>query len=275
MIYILRQVLSTFAKLFPKGKFRTQAIWLAVIATVVPLTQLFVIRIFSHMITRSTQEPLSKALVNFVLFFGLFGLTHIATYWQKTYRVKVFNNAISSNPDRKSKLTESWEWALAFETNNLLHTFAQMLVLAVYFIVVSWQVGLVNCVLIMGTMQFVKMMFHKQIDAQEGFALAQKKNKPATAATKVGARIRSAEIGILIANAAFIVSLAALLAFSYLGQITAADCVMLFLGFRMQNNNLGQTSGSLMRFARAKALSEAPKKYKGIKPDHDDEEEMI
>jgi len=30
-----------------------------------------------------------------------------------------------------------------------------------------------------------------------------------------------------------------------------------------------------MRFARAKALSEAPKKYKGIKPDHDDEEEMI
>jgi len=275
MIYILRQVLSTFAKLFPKGKFRTQAIWLAVIATVVPLTQLFVIRIFSHMITRSTQEPLSKALVNFVLFFGLFGLTHIATYWQKTYRVKVFNNAISSNPDRKSKLTESWEWALAFETNNLLHTFAQMLVLAVYFIVVSWQVGLVNCVLIMGTLQFVKMMFHKQIDAQEGFALAQKKNKPATAATKVGARIRSAEIGILIANAAFIVSLAALLAFSYLGQITAADCVMLFLGFRMQNNNLGQTSGSLMRFARAKALSEAPKKYKGIKPDHDDEEEMI
>jgi len=275
MIYILRQVLSTFAKLFPKGKFRTQAIWLAVIATVVPLTQLFVIRIFSHMITRSTQEPLSKALVNFVLFFGLFGLTHIATYWQKTYRVKVFNNAISSNPDRKSKLTESWEWALAFETNNLLHTFAQMLVLAVYFIVVSWQVGLVNCVLIMGTMQFVKMMFHKQIDAQEGFALAQKKNKPATAATKVGARIRSAEIGILIANAAFIVSLAALLAFSYLGQITAADCVMLFLGFRMQNNNLGQTSGSLMRFARAKALSEAPKKYKGIKPDLDDEEEMI
>jgi hypothetical protein len=275
MIYILRQVLKTFAMLFPKGKFRTQAIWLAVIATVVPLTQLFVIRIFSHMITRHTQEPLSKALVNFVLFFGLFGLTHIATYWQKTYRVKVFNNAISSNPDRKSKLTESWEWALAFETNNLLHTFAQMLVLAVYFIVVSWQVGLVNCVLIMGTMQFVKVMFHKQIDAQEGFALAQKKNKPATAATKVGARIRSAEIGILIANAAFIVSLAALLAFSYLGQITAADCVMLFLGFRMQNNNLGQTSGSLMRFARAKALSEAPRKYKGIKPDHDDEEEMI
>jgi hypothetical protein len=272
LIFIVRQVIQTFALLFPKGKYRTQAIWLAAIATIVPLTQLFVIRIFSHMITKHTQEPLSKAIVNFVLFFGLFGLTHLATYWQKTYRVKVFNDAISSNADRKSKLTESWEWALAFETNNLLHTFAQMLVLAGYFVFVSWQVGVVNLVLVMGTMQFVKMMFHRQIAAQEGFALAQKKNKPFTAADKVGARIRSAEIGILIANAGFIVSLAALLVFSYLGQIAAADCVMLFLGFRMQNNNLGQTSGSLMRFARAKALSEAPKKYKGIKPDNDDEE---
>jgi hypothetical protein len=274
MIFIVQQVLKTFALLFPKGKHRNQALLLAGIATIVPLTQLFVIRIFSHMITRGSAEPIDHAVLNFVAFFGLFGLTHIATYWQKTYRVKVFNDAISSNKERRSKMTESWEWALAFETNNLLHTFAQMLVLAAYFIFVSWQVGLVNCVLIIGTMQFVKVMFHKQIATQEGFALAQKKNQPATAFAKVAARIRSAEIGILIANGAFIVSLGALLAFSYLGQLGAADAVMLFLGFRMQNNNLGQTSGSLMRFARAKALSEAPQKYKGIKPDTD-EDEMI
>lgn len=274
MIFIVQQVLKTFALLFPKGKHRNQALLLAGIATIVPLTQLFVIRIFSHMITRGSAEPIDHAALNFVAFFGLFGLTHIATYWQKTYRVKVFNDAISSNKERRSKMTESWEWALAFETNNLLHTFAQMLVLAAYFIFVSCQVGLVNCVLIIGTMQFVKIMFHKQIATQEGFALAQKKNQPATAFAKVAARIRSAEIGILIANGAFIVSLGALLTFSYMGQLGAADAVMLFLGFRMQNNNLGQTSGSLMRFARAKALSEAPQKYKGIKPDTD-EDEMI
>ena len=148
MIFIVRQVLKTFALLFPKGKHRNQALLLALIATIVPLTQLFVIRIFSHMITDGTNEPLDKALVNFIAFFALFGLTHIATYWQKTYRVKVFNDAISSNTERRSKMTESWEWALAFETNNLLHTFAQMVVLAVYFIIVSWQVGVINCILI-------------------------------------------------------------------------------------------------------------------------------
>lgn len=273
MIFILKQVIKTFALMFPKGKHRNQALILALIATIVPLTQLFVIRIFSHMITRGAHESIHHAIFNFAIFFGLFGLTHIATYWQKTYRVKVFNDAISSNPQRRTKMTESWEWALAFETNNLLHTFAQMLVLAAYFIYVSWEVGLINCVLIVSTMQFVRVMFHKQIETQEGFALAQKKNQPASAFAKVASRIRSAEIGILIANGAFIVSLGGLLAFSYLGKLSAADAVMLFLGFRMQNNNLGQTSGSLMRFARAKALSEAPRKYKGIKPD--DEDEMI
>jgi hypothetical protein len=270
MIFIVQQVLKTFALLFPKGKPRNQAILLASIATVIPLTQLFVIRIFSHMITSGSSQPLDQALVNFTVFFGLFGLTHIATYWQKTYRVKVFDDAISSNTERRSKLTESWEWALAFETNNLLHTFAQMLVLAAYFIFVSWQVGVINCVIIIATMQFVKVMFHKQIATQEAFALAQKKNQPATAFAKVAARIRSAEIGVLIANAGFVISLGALLAFSYMGQLVAADAVMLFLGFRMQNNNLSLTSGSLMRFARAKALSEAPQKYKGIKPDEDE-----
>jgi hypothetical protein len=45
---------------------------------------------------------------------------------------------------------------------------------------------------------------------------------------------------------------------------------MLFLGFRMQNSNIGQTSGSLMRFARAKALREAPEKYANLKLDEEE-----
>jgi hypothetical protein len=272
MISILRQVLKTFAFLFPKGKHRNRALALALIATIVPLTQLFIIRIFSHMITAGKDQALEHIIFNFTVFFGLFALTHIATYWQKTYRVKVFNDALTSKEGWKSKVTESWEWALAFETNNLLHTFAQIVVLAAYFSSVNWQLGIINAVMIVITLQFIKIMFNKQVATQEGFALAHKKNQSVSAFTKVGSRIRSAEIGSLIANASFIFSLAALLAFSYMGNIVAADAVMLFLGFRMQNNNLGQTSGSLMRFARAKAMSEAPKKYKGVKPDQDEDE---
>ena len=271
MFYLVRIVLKTFLALFPKGKHRNRAILLAGIATIVPLSQLFVIRIFSNLILHGKDEPIESLVVNFVLFLSLFGVSHIATYWQKTYRVKVFNDALNSRPGTRSKMSESWDWALTFETNNLLHTFTQILVLGAFFIYVNWQSGLVNVVLILGTMMIIKYMFIKQTATQEAFALAQRNKQPVTSFAKVAARIKSAEMGTLVANAAFVVSLTTLLLFSFQGTLLPADAVMLFLGFRMQNSNLGQTSGSLMRFARAKTLSENANKGKAVKPDDEDE----
>jgi hypothetical protein len=274
MLFLIQQVLVTFRKLFPKGKHRNRAIWLAGIATIVPLTQLFVIRIFSTMIMHGKGESLTHVAVNFCLFFVLFGLSHLATYWQKTYRVKVFNSALNSRPGERSKMTESWDWALSFETNNLLHTLTQVIVLAIYFMIVYWQAGIVNFALILLTMLFIKNMFKKQTATQEGFALAQRRKETVTALAKVGARIKSAEIATLVASGAFVVSLVVLLFFNFFGGLPPADAVLLFLGFRMQNSNLAQTSSSLMRFARAKALSEAPHKFKNLKLEEDEEEEI-
>lgn len=270
MIFLISQVLKTFVQLFPRGRHRNRAILLAAIATIVPLSQLFVIRIFSHMILHGPTAEIATVILNFALFFGLFGLSHLATFWQKTYRVKVFNDALKSREGKRSRMTESWDWALAFETNNLLHTFTQVAVLSSFFIIVNWESGLINLALILITMIFIKMTFQKQVATQEGFALAQKNKEIVENVTKVRARVRSAEISTLFANAAFILSLAALLAFSFMGRLNPADAVMLFLGFRMQNSNLVQTSGSLMRFARAKALSEAPEKYRQLKLDEEE-----
>jgi len=182
MIFLIRLVLKTFVQLFPRGVHRNRAILLATVATIVPLSQLFVIRIFSQMILDGPSAEVAAVALNFALFFGLFGLSHLATFWQKTHRVKVFNDALKSREGKRTRMTESWEFALAFETNNLLHTFTQVAVLSTFFIVVNWESGL----------------------------------------------------------------------------------------FRMQNSNLTQTSGSLMRFARAKALSEAPEKYRQVKLDEDE-----
>ena len=271
MFYLVRTILKTFLELFPKGKHRNRAIFLAIIATIVPLSQLFVIRIFSNLILHGKDEPIAALVVNFVVFLALFGLSHMATYWQKTYRVTVFNAALTSRPGTRSRMSESWDWALTFETNNLLHTFTQILVLATFFIVVNWQSGLVNVLLILGTMIIIKSMFIKQTATQEAFALAQRNKEPVTAFAKVAARIKSAELGTLVANGAFVISLTSLLLFSVQGTLAPADAVMLFLGFRMQNSNLGQTSGSLMRFARAKILSESANKGKPVKNDDEDE----
>lgn len=276
MIYLVRTTLKAFLKLFPKGKHRNRAIWLAVIATLVPLSQLFVIRIFTHIIMHGKNMKLGDIIYHFTVFFTLYGISHLATYWQKTYRVKVFNEALKSREGWRSKNTESWDWALAFETNNLLHTFTQVVVLAVFFATVNWKAGLINIALILITLEFIRIMFRRQIDLQEHYALAHKRNENIENVTKVASRIRSAEIGTLISSGTFILSLAMLLIFSFEGWVESGDAVMLFLGFRMQNSNLGQTSSSLMRFARAKANSEAPLKYKGIKPEKvDDDEEFF
>lgn len=280
MYYLISQVLKTFRKLFPKGKHRNRAIWLAAIATIVPLTQLFVIRIFTHMITKGPDEELSKTVINFTVFFGLFAISHLATYWQKTYRVKVFNDALTSREGWRSKVTESWDWALAFESNNLLHTFTQVIVLAAFFISVNWKAGLINAALILITMQFIRVMFKKQMETQAAYALAQKKKEGVENVTRIKSRIQSAEIGTLVANASFILSLAVLLILNHIkgpdgqSEVGIPDAVMLFLGFRMQNANLGQTSGSLMRFARAKANSEAPAEFRKWQRE-DEQEEMF
>ena len=274
MYYLISQVLVTFRELFPKGKHRNRAIWLAAIATIVPLSQLFVIRIFTHMVTHGASEGLTKTIVNFALFFGLFAISHLATYWQKTYRVKVFNDALKSREGWRSKVTESWDWALAFESNNLLHTFTQVIVLAIFFLVVSWKAGLINTVLILVTMEVIRFMFKKQMEDQAAYALAQKKREGVENVTRIQSRIKSAEIGILVANSSFIVSLAVLLVLSHLRQVELSDSVMLFLGFRMQNSNMGQTSGSLMRFARAKANSEAPLEFRKWQRSEEEEEEF-
>jgi hypothetical protein len=272
MIQLISQILKTFMKLFPKGKHRNRAILLAMIATIVPLSQLFIIQIFTHAILHGDKSNIGKIIETFALFFGLFAVSHLATYWQKTYRVTVFNDAMKARGGWRSKSTESWVWALSFETNNLVHTFTQVFVLAGFFIWVNWQAGLINLALVFLTLEVIRILFQRQLVTQDEYTLASKLKKPVDNMIKVSTRIKSAEIGTLVANAAFIAALAALLVLSYMNKVNATDAVLLFLGFRMQNTNLAQTSSSLMRFARAKANSSAAHKYRHLKVEDDEED---
>jgi hypothetical protein len=73
---------------------------------------------------------------------------------------------------------------------------------------------------------------------------------------RVGTRIKSGEIGILLSGIAMIFMLGALFYFNYIGDISASNTVVLFFGLRMQNSNLSGISTGLMRFARARTHSE-------------------
>jgi hypothetical protein len=99
-------------------------------------------------------------------------------------------------------------------------------------------------------------LFKNQIEAQRGFVEAKKNKKPVSNVVRVGTRIKSGEIGILLSGIAMIFMLGALFYFNYIGDISASNTVVLFFGLRMQNSNLSGISTGLMRFARARTHSE-------------------
>jgi hypothetical protein len=108
----------------------------------------------------------------------------------------------------------------------------------------------------MAIFQFYGHLFSKQLHAQRGFVRARKNKENVTNAVRIGTRIRSGEIGILISGIALMVLLGALIYLSYIGGISKSNTIVLFFGLKMQNSNFSNISTALMRFARARTNSE-------------------
>lgn len=255
---IFGNLVASFKEVFPKGGgHRWRALGLILIASVIPLSQLFVIRVFSGMILHTSKNlDVQEIVINFVIFFALFGSTHLATYWQKVYRVKVFERAFAASGRKVTKYKESWEWALAFEMSNLLHMATTALVLVVFFASLNLWMGLINVVIVAISFEVIGIIYRRQMATQKGFAEARDKKQQIDTAVRVGARIRSGEFGTLMTSIGYIVLLAVLLLLKLQDLIVAADAITLFLGMRMQNSNLSNVSGALMRYARARAQAD-------------------
>jgi hypothetical protein len=99
-------------------------------------------------------------------------------------------------------------------------------------------------------------LFSSQIDAQRGFVTARKNKEQITNAVRIGTRIKSGEIGILISGIAMLILLGVLIYLSYIGGISTSNTIVLFFGLKMQNSNFSNIATALMRFARARTNSE-------------------
>jgi hypothetical protein len=86
--------------------------------------------------------------------------------------------------------------------------------------------------------------------------IARKNKEQITNAVRIGTRIKSGEIGILISGIAMLVLLGVLIYLSYIGGISTSNTIVLFFGLKMQNSNFSNVSTALMRFARARTNSE-------------------
>lgn len=256
MKVILWNLRKSLLELFPTNKFRLILIGLSLLAASISVSELLVAKFFTQIILHE-DELSNRELIVFVIFFFLFyGITRAGQYFQRIYRLKVFEKAFKASDSEINNFQENWRWSLAIELTNILATLTQLGAVILFFIYVNPMFGLLDLVIVLIVLQLIGRIFAKQIKEQRNFANARKKKKRISSADKFRTRIKSGEVGILQSGAAMIILLGLLLYLSYQGEISPANTVVLFFGLRLQNSGLSSMSTSLMRFARARTHSE-------------------
>jgi hypothetical protein len=256
MKVILSHLRKSLHELFPTKRFRLILIGLVLIAAFISVSELAVARLFTQIILH--EGEIDKSYLAFLMlgFFLFYGFTRIGQFGQRIYRVRVFDRAFKANELELTTGKENWRWTQAFEITNIYSMLTQVSVVLLFFFYFNWVFAVLDLLIIMVVLEALGRLFSKQMDMQRTFAQAQKDKIKVDNFLRVGSRIKSGEIGTLIAGFAMIILLGALFYLNYIDEIDAASTIVLFFGLRMQTSNLSSISTGLMRFARAKTHSE-------------------
>ena len=235
MKVILWNLRKSLLELFPTNKFRLILISLSLLAASISVSELLVAKFFTEIILHE-GELSTKELIFFVTFFFLFyGITRAAQFFQRIYRLRVFEKAFKASDSEINNFQENWRWSLAIELTNILATLTQLGVVILFFIYFNPLFGLVDLIVVLIVLQLIGRIFAKQIKEQRNFSNARKLKKKVSPAEKFRTRIKSGEVGILYSGVAMIILLGLLLYLSYQGEISPANTVVLFFGLRLQN----------------------------------------
>ena len=256
MKVILWNLRKSLLELFPNNKLRLILISLSLLAASISVSELLVAKFFTEIILHEGELSRTELIIFVVSFFLFYGITRAGQFFQRIYRLRVFEKAFKASDSEITNFQDNWRWSLAIELTNILATLTQLGVVVIFFIYFNPVFGLVDLIIVLIVLQLVGRIFAKQIKEQRNFANARKLKKKVSPADKFRNRIKTGEVGILYSGVAMIVLLGLLLYLSYQGEISPANTVVLFFGLRLQNSGLSSMSTSLMRFARARTHSE-------------------
>ena len=256
MLIVAKELVYAVRTLFTTTRDRFILIGLVLIAAMISVSELAVAKLFTDIIGFEKSMDTTNLIFLIVGFFLFFGITKAGHFLQRVYKVKFFDNAFKTSNAKVPSSKENWRWSLAFELTNILSTCTQLGAIILFFAYLSWPFAIVNIVVVLAIFQVYGKLFSSQLDAQRGFIVARKNKELITNAVRIGTRIKSGEIGILISGIAMLILLAVLIYFSYIGGISTANTIVLFFGLKMQNSNFSNISTALMRFARARTNSE-------------------
>ena len=256
MLVVARELRAALLQLFTTRKYRFILISLVLIAAFISVSELAVAKLFTGIILNEGKMSQTQLAILVTVFFLFFAGTRVGHFFQRIYRVNVFDKAFKHAKSNQRNSKGNWRWSLAFELTNVLSSAMQLVVIILIFFYLNWVFALLNILIVLFIIEVFGRIFKSQIESQREFITAKKNKKPVKNSIRIGTRIKSGETGILISGAAMLILLAVLLYLSYTGQISQSNTIVFFFGLRMQNNNLSSISSSLMRFARARTQSE-------------------
>ena len=225
-------------------------------AAFISVSELALAKFFMQIILHEGELTRNEIFFFVGAFFLFFGGTRAGHYFQRIYRINVFERAFKASEEKVNRRSENWRWSQAFELSSLLTNFMQMSVIILFTTILNWKFGLLNILVVASVIQILGRIFARQLKSQRGFVKARKRKEHISSSVKIRTRIRSGEHGILISGLAMLILFGALIALSFTGEISTSNTVVLFFGLRMQNSGLSNISRSLMRFARERTHSE-------------------
>ncbi|MEJ6573902.1 MAG: hypothetical protein QNL78_02085 [Actinomycetes bacterium] len=253
---IFLQLKASLFQLFPSTKFRLILVVLVLTAAFISVSELAVAKFFMQIILHEDELTRNQMILFVGAFFLFLGGTRAGHYFQRIYRINVFDRAFGASEKKIHRRKENWRWLQAFELTGLLTTVMQLSVIILFSTFLNWKFGLLNIVVVASVIQILGRIFGRQLKSQRGFVKAKKRKEHVSSLIKIGTRIRSGETGILLSGLAMLILFGALIALSFTGEISTSNTVVLFFGLRMQNSGLSNISRSLMKFARARTHSE-------------------
>lgn len=255
---MLTHLLEAFRRLFTSTGSRLEVGALILVMAAVPVVEMGVVKLFSDLILAGperlqTDQP--GVVRDSVVFFVALAAVRVVHHGVRVQRVRVFRKRFEQSTATYSPSQESWNWALAFELSSVLANVVQVTAFSALFLVLDPLVGAVNGLVVGLVLLTVSLLYRRQLGLQRDYVRMGSKPGTTAISERVGARIRVAELGALLASVGMAVGLAVVLVRTLTGAVSGSEAIVFFLGLRLCYGQVGTLSQGIMRFARASARS--------------------
>lgn len=248
MINFFSSLTKSSRAIFPRLKDKLLLAVLIGAGALISISELGIALMFTEIVIEKRLEVFSQfALIAGFLILSL--LARLSHYYQRTQRVRMFSKAIHATSFRNKE--NSWDYSLAMEIFNIYSHTLQVLIIIVFLTYISFETGLVTLFATFFVMAVLGALFIKQEDFQKQAFRSKFINEKISTESRVFSRVKSGEIGALVAGVVSVALLLLLLIGHVLNLISTADAVVTFFSIRLLGTNLSSISSASMRYARA------------------------